>query len=58
MSDVGQLPAMSAAMTAALAAMKAAQQMAASSALPVENAKVASDGRTPLPYSRFLDKLS
>jgi hypothetical protein len=58
MSDVGQLPATSAAMTAALEAMKAAQHMAASLALPVENAKVASNGRTPLRCSRFLDKLA
>ena len=58
MSDVGQLPGMSSAMTAAIAVMKAAQQMAANTAALVATAKAGNDGRAPLPYSQFLDKLA
>ena len=58
MSDVGQLPGMSSAMTAAIAVMQAAQQMAANTAAIVAAGQAGSDGRAPLPYSQFLDKLA
>lgn len=58
MSDIGSLPGMNAAMSAAVAVMQVAQQMAANTATIVAAGQTTSDGRTPLPYSQMLDKLA
>lgn len=58
MSDIGSLPGMNSAMSAAIAVMQAAQQMAANTATIVAPVQTTPDGRTPLPYSQVLDKLA
>lgn len=58
MSDIAQVPAMNAAMTATIAVLKAAQQMSANTANLVAAAASGVEGRAPLPYSQFLDKLA
>ncbi|MCU0818781.1 MAG: hypothetical protein MUF11_05640 [Beijerinckiaceae bacterium] len=58
MSDVAQVPGMSDAMTAAVAVMRAAQDMAANTVALVSPAETTAQGRAPLPYSKVLDKLA
>lgn len=58
MSDVGQLPAMNAAMATSVAVLKAAQDMAANTVALVATSVATSTGRAPLPYSKMLDKLA
>ncbi len=58
MSDVGQVPAMSAAMAVAVAVMRAAQEMATNTVALVAPVDASATGRAPLPYSRVLDKLA
>jgi hypothetical protein len=58
MSDVAQVPAMSSAMVAAIEVMRAAQQMAASTAALMAVSAAGPEQRAPLPYSQMLDKLA
>lgn len=58
MTGIAQLPAMSAAMSATVAVLKAAQEMTANTAALVAVAASAGEGRAPLPYTQLIDKLA